>query len=105
MGIAQDAEPLRNVTECGHSRVRDSLTLRKSGLGDPLNEGAGLDMKETTERVERLGVHAPERASFAGQPVGAGVTQVGALAEGIRRYMPCLHDRMDPEPYHGEPSR
>jgi hypothetical protein len=70
------------------------------GLGDPLEELAGLDVKEATERIEGVNVQPTENSPGAGEPVGAGITEVGPFAERVGGDVPCLHELVEPEPYH-----
>jgi hypothetical protein len=71
-------------------------------LRNPLEELARLELKEATELIKGLGVQPTEHPPGAGEPVGAGITEVGPSAERVGGDVPCLHDLVDPESYHGK---
>jgi len=75
-----------------------------AGLGNPLEQLSGLEVKEFTEGVERVGVQSTKLASRTGKPVGAGIADVGPFAERVGGDVPPLHDLVDAEPNHRDPS-
>jgi len=74
--------------------------LSASSLGNPLDEPAGLEVEEPTEGIQCFGVHPAEDTAGPGEPVSAGITEVGAFAEGVGRDVASLHDLVNAESYH-----
>jgi len=66
----------------------------------PLQEPAGLDVKESAELVEGLGMEAAETASGAGEPIRAGISQVRALTQFIGCDATRRHEFVYSESHH-----
>src|SRR5207244_592964 len=73
-------------------------------LRHPPDELAGLYPKELAQAVERLCVHAAEGAARTGEPVGARIGQVGRSAERVSANAAFLHELVDHELHHKNPS-
>src|SRR5213593_1288356 len=76
--------------------VTPSAGLRR----DPLDELAGLDLKEPAQTIERIGVHPAEAPFRTGQPVGAWVSHSGTLAQCVGRNTAGMHEFVDLESDH-----
>jgi hypothetical protein len=61
-------------------------------------------MKEATELFEGLGMQPAEHTSGAGEAVGAGIAEIGPLAERVGGDLTYLHDLVDTKPHHENPS-
>jgi len=71
-----------------------------SSLGNPLDEPAWLEVEEPTQGIQRFGVHSAEDPAGPGEPVSAGIAEIGAFAEGVGGDVASLHDLVNAEPYH-----
>ena len=82
-GLGKDPAPgggwdraTRSATRVLHAHLWSSAIAG----GHPLQELAGLDLKELTQLIEGLGMEAAKPPAGTGEPVGAGVSQIGAQA-------------------------
>jgi hypothetical protein len=81
--------------------VAEDLSVSSAALDrHPLQEPAGLDVKESAELVEGIGMEAAETASGAGEPIRAGVSQVRALTEFIGCDATRRHEFVHSESHH-----
>src|SRR5574338_51878 len=85
--------------EAAH-RAASQLVPAAGPLLHPFDEPARLNLKEITEGIQRLGVQPAEPAADPREPVGDGVTAIGALTEGVGGDVPLFHEQVDPKSYH-----
>src|SRR5689334_13686546 len=66
----------------------------------PLEQAAGLHLKELAQGIQRIGMQASEAAVTAGQPVRTGVAQGAPPAEGVGGDATAGHELTDLEADH-----